>query len=216
MAWDFPPNCAFPAKGQPTQWAKVKALRATDTILIIPLNETIKPLCFPVSLIPLSTAVLSWTVMALLRWAHLFPHVDDVAPIAMLGVWERPALPAWTNNWHNVTQISSLEVPSCHHVARWMIQRHGVLKRGVYSKMIRMAHIQACGHEVNWWHEGSYVALYKRVMNINETAVSQGTVALALIGIGAYGMPRQFWWMASPSYMQKPSHWPKTMIYFPA
>ena len=32
--------------------------------------------------------------MDLLRWAHLFPHEDDIAIIALLGVWEGPALPA--------------------------------------------------------------------------------------------------------------------------
>ena len=95
------------------------SVRANDMIYMLPLNETIQPVC---SLCYWSHRPLlysRWAVMDLLWWAHLFPHVDNVTVLAVLGVWERPALPASTSNWHSETQISSLELsPSCHHVTR--------------------------------------------------------------------------------------------------
>ena len=79
------------------------SLRATDTIYMIPLNETIQPVwslchCYHRPLLyfslihneppPMSTLVPAW------RWSCC-PRV--------LGVWEGPALPVSTSNWHSVT-----------------------------------------------------------------------------------------------------------------
>ena len=97
------------------------SLRATDTIYMFPFNETIQPVCCPCvtyATIPCCTSY--WSTMDLLWWAHLFPHEDDVAVTALLGVWEGPPASTQTSNWHSETQISSLELsPSCHHAARW-------------------------------------------------------------------------------------------------
>ena len=56
------------------------SLRATDTIYIFPCNGMIQPGCCPcvtVATVPCCTS--RWSAMDLLRWAHLFPHEDDVA-----------------------------------------------------------------------------------------------------------------------------------------
>ena len=58
-----------------------------------PLIEMIQPECSLCHWATASCCTSRWTAMVLLRRAHLFPHEDNVAPIAALGVWEGPALP---------------------------------------------------------------------------------------------------------------------------
>ena len=80
---------------------------------------------------------------------------------------------AQTSNWHSETQISSLEVsPTCHHVARYKKARwclRYTLTRGFILKMIQWHMHTGSWSLVNCWWEGSCEALYRLLMNINES-----------------------------------------------
>ena len=70
------------------------SLRATDTIYMFPFNGMIQPgCCLCVTCATVPCCISRWSAMDLLRWAHLFPHEDNVAVVALLGVWEGPAPP---------------------------------------------------------------------------------------------------------------------------
>ena len=131
------------------------SLRATDTIYMFPFNGKIQPVCCPCvtyATIPCCTS--RWSAMDLLRWAHLFPHEDDVA---VWLCWESERdLPRQRSNqqlaqWNT---ISSLEFsPSCHHVAWWWHKAWYLETREFILKMIQW-HIHAGPWSlVNWWRE---------------------------------------------------------------
>ena len=129
------------------------SLRATDTIYMFPFNETIQPVCCPCvteATVPCCTS--RWSAMDLLRWAHLFPHEDDVAIEALLGVWEGPALPALYQQLAQLnTNILLSELsPSCHHVAQWRRKAWCLDTHGFIPKKIQW-HIHAGPWSlVNW------------------------------------------------------------------
>ena len=100
----------FPPKVNQCYEPRSRLLWVTDTMKMIPLIETIQPVCSLGHCCHCPLLYSSWLTMSLLFWAHLFLHEDDVALVAMLGVWERPALPASTNNWHSVTQDILLRI----------------------------------------------------------------------------------------------------------
>ena len=85
--------------------------------------------------------------MGLLLWAHLFLHGDNVAVLAVLGVWEGPTPPASTSNWHSVTQISSLELVRAATMLRDEDKEHGVKKHvGLFQERYNGKYTQAHGH----------------------------------------------------------------------
>ena len=69
-----------------------------------------------------------------------------------------------------------------------MIQTWHELTRGFIPRKIQGTYIQAGGHQLTNWQEGSYEALYNVLMNINQMAVgltagrSDGS-ALMVIGV---------------------------------
>ena len=96
------------------------SLRATDTIYMFPFNEMIQPVCCPCvtyATVPCCTS--RWSAMDLLRWAHLFPHEDDIA-LKLCWESERDLLCQRSNQqlaqWNTNILLRS---PSCHHVVRW-------------------------------------------------------------------------------------------------
>ena len=96
---------------------------------------------------------------------------------------------AQTSNWHSETQISSLEIRAAT-MSHDKSKSHGILwytyARGFILKKIQW-HIHAGSWSlVNCWREGSYEALYKVLMNINES------------GCRPYGWPRPWWWSVYP------------------
>ena len=145
------------------------SLRVTDMIYMLSLNETIQPVwslchCYHCPLLyfslihngppPMSTLVPTWR-------QHRCSRV--------LGVWEGPALPVSTSNWHSVTQISSLELsPSCHHVT-WLRRKAWCLDtRGFIPKKIKWHIHTGPWSLVNCMVWSAYETLYKGLMNINE------------------------------------------------
>ena len=80
---------------------------------------------------------------------------------------------AQTSNWHSETQISSLEVRaatmSCDKVKAWWCLRY-TLTRGFILNKIQWHMHTGSWSLVNCWREGSYEALYKVLMNINESS----------------------------------------------
>ena len=94
----------FPPRVNQCYEPRSRLLCVTDTIKMIPLIETIQPVCSLGHCCHRPLLYSSWLAMSLLFRAHLFPHEDNFTLVAILGVWERPALPASTNNWHSVTQ----------------------------------------------------------------------------------------------------------------
>ena len=109
-----------------------------------------------VSLKPLSPAVL----LADLQWtssneAHLFPHEDDIAIEALLGVWEGPAPPVLYQQlaqWNTNILLRKL-VPSCHHVTQWWWKAWCLDTRGFILMKIQW-HIHAGPWSlVNWWRK---------------------------------------------------------------
>ena len=89
----FPQSVLSSLKVNQHNEPRSKLLRATDTIIYFTLNEMIQPECSLCHVATASCCTSRWTAMVLLRRAHLFPHEDNVAPVAALGVWEGPALP---------------------------------------------------------------------------------------------------------------------------
>ena len=164
------------------------SLRATDTIYMFPFNGKIQPECCPCvtyATVPCCTS--RWSVMDLLRWAHLFLHEDDVA---VWLCWESERdLPRQHSNqqlaqWNT---ISSLEFsPSCHHVVRWRHKAWYLETCGFILKTIQW-HIHAGPRSlVNCLAGSLYEAFYKVLMNINES------------GCRPYGWPRPWWWSVYP------------------
>ena len=93
-AWSCRTLCFSCQRSTNTMSQGQDSLRATDTIYIFPFNGMIQPGCCPCvtyGTIPCCTSC--WSAMDLLRWAHLFLHEDDVAVVALLGVWEVPTPP---------------------------------------------------------------------------------------------------------------------------
>ena len=132
------------------------SLRAIDTIYMFPFNGKIQPGCCPCvtcATVPCCTS--RWSAMDLLRWAHLFPHGDD---ITLKLCWESERdLPRQRSNqqlaqWNTK---SSLEFSlSCHHVAQWREHEAWYLEtRGFILKTIQW-HIHAGSWSlVNCWRE---------------------------------------------------------------
>ena len=105
---NLPHSVLFPPKVNQHNEPRSKLSKSHWQDLYVPLNETIQPVwcpCVTEATVPCCTS--RWSAMDLLRWAHLFPHKDDVTFVAVLGAWEGPAPPASTSNWHSETQISS-------------------------------------------------------------------------------------------------------------
>ena len=135
-----------------------------------------------VSLMPLSPAVL----LADPQWTSSDEHtcscMETTSPYGYAGSL-RGTCPAsaQTSNWHSETQISSLEVRAAT-MSHDKDNEHGVLwytlTCGFILKMIQWHMHTGSWSLVNCWREGSYEALYKVFMNINES------------GCRPYGWPR--------------------------
>ena len=135
-----------------------------------------------VSLMPPSPAVL----LADPQWTssdeHTCSRMKTTSPYGYAGSL-RGTCPAsaQTSNWHSETQISSLEVRAAtmsrDKVKAWWCLRY-TLTRGFILKTIQWHMHTGSWSLVNCWREGSYEALYKVLMNINES------------GCRPYGWPR--------------------------
>ena len=133
------------------------SLRATDTIYMFPFNGMIQPGCCPCvtcATVPCCTS--RWSAMDLLWWAHLFPHEDDVAVVALLGVWEGPAPPALYQQlaqWNTNILPRTATAPSCHHVMRWRWKAWCLDTRGFILKKIQWHIYVGSWSLVNCWQE---------------------------------------------------------------
>ena len=127
-----------------------------------------------VSLMPPSPAVL----LADPQWTssdeHTCSRMKMTSPYGYAGSL-RGTCPAsaQTSNWHSETQISSLEVRAAtmsrdKSKARWCLRY--TLTRGFILKTIQWHMHTGSWSLVNCWWEGSYEALYKVLMNINESS----------------------------------------------
>ena len=91
---NLPHSVLFPPMVTQHNEPRSKLSKSHWNNLCVPFNETLQPVCCPCvteATIPCCTS--HWSAMDLLRWAHLFPHEDDVTIETVLGVWEGPALP---------------------------------------------------------------------------------------------------------------------------
>ena len=95
------------------------------------------------------------------------------------------------SDWHWIGIIRQGEIPgiALAHVSHDERHTHGLDRYvGFIPKKIQWHIHTGMWSLVNWWREGSYEALYERVMNINEDGCRPWGMASALMVISAYGM----------------------------